>query len=112
MEPQMECVLAADAARRTAFAALQPRTTALLQLRTQPKALAGALRELTAEVQQQEPAGMAGCLEYTLLPLLFLIDSVNATRAGSSGAQLESRVRRVVLQQPSVFRRPGDSAAL
>lgn len=82
----MEAVLAADAARRTAFAALQPRTTALLQLRTQPKALAAALCELTAEVQQQEPAGVAGCLEYTLLPLLFLIDSVVATRAASPGA--------------------------
>ena len=81
----MEAVLAADAARRTAFAALQPRTTALLQLRTQPKALATALRELTAEVQRQEPAGLAGCLEYTLLPLLFLVDSVVATRAANPG---------------------------
>jgi hypothetical protein len=86
MEPQMEAVLAADAVRRTAFAALQPRTTALLQLRAQPKALAAALCELEAEVQRQEPAGVAGCLEYTLLPLLFLIDSVVATRATSPGS--------------------------
>lgn len=34
----MQAELAADAVRRRAFAALQPKTTALLQLRAQPKA--------------------------------------------------------------------------
>jgi hypothetical protein len=61
-----------------------------LQLRTQPKALAAALLELMAEVQRQEPAGLAGCAEYALLPLLFLVDSIAAMRAASPGAQLAS----------------------
>jgi len=50
-------VLGADAARRKAFAALQPRCTGLLQLRTQPKASALQRSRFLPQQQMVEDPG-------------------------------------------------------
>lgn len=44
-----------------------------------------ALQDLSVAIKQQDAAGLEGCLEYALLPLLFLVDSLIVTRAKAAG---------------------------
>ncbi len=45
------------------------------------QALAAAVAELQRTIEGLEPAGVAGCMEYALMPLLFLVDSTVQTRS-------------------------------
>lgn len=45
------------------------------------QALATAVAELQRTIESLEPAGVAGCMEYALMPLLFLVDSTVQTRS-------------------------------
>lgn len=64
----------------------------------QSQALAAALHDLTAEVQRQEAAGLEACLEYALLPLLFLVDSTVATRTTAAGMYRTAFTSTLTLQ--------------
>ena len=69
--------------RQATFRQLRPRCAKLLPLRSSTTELATELKELRALLSSASPVGLAGCLEYILFPLLFIVDSICAVRGGS-----------------------------
>ena len=69
--------------RQAAFQKLRPICAQLLPLRSSAGKLAKELDDLHAAIHSADPEGLASCLEYVLFPLLFLIDSICATRNAS-----------------------------
>eukprot|EP00887_Chlorella_sp_A99_P000587 scaffold17.g587.t1 len=77
--------------RARAFAALQPICSVLLERREDAQELAQLLGALQAVIDALEPAGIQGCLDYALFPLLLAVDSIAAQRSGGAGAQRPRR---------------------
>lgn len=69
-----------EAARRLVFKQLQPLCSSLLLHRSDAQALSGALLELFALLQTVDEAGLLDCSDYSLFPLLFIVDSTYALR--------------------------------
>lgn len=59
-----------------AFSALQPHCAAIMQLRDEPQALSRRLQALQAVVSEAERPGLQACVDYVLLPLVHLMDSI------------------------------------
>ena len=69
--------------RQAVFQQLRPICAQLLPLRSSAGRLARELDSLHLAILSANPEGLASCLEYVLFPLLFLVDSICATRKGS-----------------------------
>lgn len=70
--------------RQAVFQQLRPICAQLLPLRATAGKLTRELETLRRVVESANPKGLAGCLEYVLFPLLFLVDSICTTRRGSA----------------------------
>ena len=86
------------AAGKEAFAALRPVCTKLMQPRIEAGEAALLLGRLQQVLAEQSPVGLRCCLTYTLLPLMYLVDSAAACRTGEPAACacscVASRARR------------------
>jgi hypothetical protein len=84
-------------ARRTlaqeAFSQLRPVCAPLLLDRNDRSVLSGRLKELHEVLERLGPAGLQGCMDYVLYPLMFVVDSIPITR-GAPGKQ------RLLLHEP------------
>ena len=70
--------------RQATFRQVRPVCARLLPLRSCTTELATELKELRGLLASASPVGLAGCLEYILFPLLFIVDSICAVRGGSA----------------------------
>ena len=93
----------AAAAQRRAFARLQPVCAPLLALRGDPGALAGALERLEEALGNVEPLGLAGCVDYVLFPLMFVVDSAALLRASPLPGAPHSAAGSVSMQWKHAF---------
>lgn len=66
--------------RRVTFQQLQPICSCLLQHRSDARELSNALRDLNALLQTVDGAGLLGCSDYVLYPLLFIVESIYVSR--------------------------------
>lgn len=73
---------AAAGSRQAAFQALRPVCSELLQSRTSPAQLLQGLEALAAVLPDLDAAGLAGCWDYVMFPLLLVVDSIASLRAG------------------------------
>lgn len=76
---------AAEAAA-AAFQRLKPICAQLLRLRQEPQSLAAALQVLQDTIESLPTAGLRRCYDYTMYPLLFMLDAAAAMRASPPGA--------------------------
>lgn len=75
-----------EAEKRAAFAMVQPLCAAIMRCKDDAAQLSQHLHGLQQAVGQSPAAGLQACLDYILLPLVHLMDSIAATRTATGEA--------------------------
>lgn len=81
-----------EAQRNQVFAMLQPICSVLFRHREDAVQLAKLLNALQGVVAAAEPAGLQGCLDYVLFPLLLAVDSISIVHAADATSESRKAV--------------------
>ena len=73
-------------ARAEVFATLRPLCAGLLQHRQDPAALYQALKSLQEALASADPVGLSACYDYTMFPLIIMLESVSTAQAAAATA--------------------------